>query len=223
MLALSVAIAWQAAPFVQNVANSFGEQAQAASYWQPVISFLHQPGRHDPANFRVEVVSTARHYESYYLTRGEGEAIPRGWYRQNDFPSNGVLYDRTLSAGAYQRWLRLMGVRYVFLPVHAELDPSAKAEAALLRSGHSGLREISISKDFRAFELPDATPLLTLDAARPGRARARGRRARAARDARAVLALAAAGRHLPAARPLLALLARRRSRRPPASSPARTG
>ena len=67
-------------------------------YWQPVIGFLHQPGRHDPANFRVEVVATARHYESYYLTRGEGEAIPRGWYRQNDFPTNGVLYDRTISA-----------------------------------------------------------------------------------------------------------------------------
>jgi hypothetical protein len=167
VLALSVAIAWQAAPFVQNLANSYGEQAQAASYWQPVISFLHQPGRHDPANFRVEIVSTARHYESYYLTRGEGEAIPRGWYRQNDFPSNGVLYDRTLSAGAYERWLRLMGVRYVFLP-NAELDASAKAEAALLRSGHSGLREVPISKDFRAFELPGATPLLTLDSARPG-------------------------------------------------------
>jgi hypothetical protein len=167
VLALSVAIAWQAAPFVQNLANSYGEQAQAASYWQPVIAFLHEPGRHDPANFRVEIVSTARHYESYYLTRGEGEAIPRGWYRQNDFPSNGVLYDRTLSAGAYERWLRLMGVRYVFLP-NAELDGSAQAEAALLRSGHSGLREVPISKDFRAFELPDATPLLTLDSARPG-------------------------------------------------------
>ena len=211
MLALTVAIAWQAAPFVQNVAASFGEQAQAASYWQPVISFLHQPGRHDPANFRVEVVSTARHYESYYLTRGEGEAIPRGWYRQNDFPTNGVLYDRTLSAVAYQRWLRLMGVRYVFLPIHAELDPSAKAEAELLRSGHSGLREISISKNFRAFELPDATPMLTLDAARPDTPALAGDRERAARDARAVLALAAAGRHVPAARPLLALLARRRS------------
>jgi hypothetical protein len=181
-LALSVAIAWQAAPFVQNVANSFGEQAQAASYWQPVISFLHQPGRHDPANFRVEVVSTARHYESYYLTRGEGEAIPRGWYRQNDFPSNGVLYDRTLSAGAYERWLRLMGVRYVFLP-DAQLDPSAKAEAALLRSGHSGLREIAISKDFRAFELPNATPLLTLDTARPGAAALAGE-ARVLRETR---------------------------------------
>src|SRR4029077_1599109 len=104
---------------------------------------------------------------SYYLTRGEGEAIPRGWYRQNDFPTNGVLYDRTLSAGAYQRWLRLMGVRYVFLPVNAQLDPSAKAEAALLRSGHSGLHEIAISKTSRALELPGATPMLTLDAARP--------------------------------------------------------
>jgi hypothetical protein len=166
VLALAVAIAWQGAPFFQNVANSFGEQAQAASYWQPVISFLDQPGRHDPANFRVEIVSTARHYESYYLTRGEGEAIPRGWYRQNDFPSNGVLYDRTLSAAAYQRWLRLMGVRYVFLP-NAALDPSARAEADLLRSGRSGLRELAISKDFRAFELPGATPMLTLAAARP--------------------------------------------------------
>ena len=166
VLALSVAIAWQAAPFVQNVANSFGEQAQAASYWQPVISFLDQPGRHDPANFRVEVVSTARHYESYYLSRGEGEALPRGWYRQNDFPSNSVLYDRTLSAAAYDGWLRLMGVRYVFLP-NAALDPSARAEADLLRSGHSGLRELPFaSKDFRAYELPDATPLLTLGAAR---------------------------------------------------------
>ena len=166
-LALSVAIAWQAAPFVQNVANSFGEEAQAASYWQPVISFLREPGRHDPANFRVEIVSTARHYESYYLTRGEGEAIPRGWYRQNDFPTNGVLYDRTLSAAAYERWLRLMGVRYVFLP-NAELDSSARAEADLLRSGLSGLRELPLSKDFRVFELPNATPLLTLGTATPG-------------------------------------------------------
>src|SRR3954454_12882822 len=118
-------------------------------------------GCHVRAKVGVGVGAMARHYESYYLTRGEGEAIPRGWYRQNDFPTNGVLYDRTLSAVAYQRWLRLMGVRYVFLPIHAALDPSAKAEAELLRSGHSGLREISISKNFRAFELPEATPMLT--------------------------------------------------------------
>src|SRR3954454_6997208 len=102
-------------------------------------------GCHVRAKVGVGVGAMARHYESYYLTRGEGEAIPRGWYRQNDFPSNGVLYDRTLSTGAYERWLRLMGVRYVFLP-NAELDASAKAEAALLRSGHSGLREVPISK-----------------------------------------------------------------------------
>jgi hypothetical protein len=196
VLALSVAIAWQAAPFVQNVANSFGEQAQAASYWQPVIGFLNEPGRHDQANFRVEVVATARHYESYYLTRGEGEAIPRGWYRQNDFPTNGVLYDRTLSAGAYQRWLRLMGVRYVFLP-DAQLDPSARAEAALLRSGHSGLREIPIAKNFRAFELPNATPLLTLSTVRPGAAALAGE-ARVLRETREQfwLSLPVAGTYL---------------------------
>ena len=94
-----------------------------------------------------------------------------------------MLYDRTLSAAAYQRWLRLMGVRYVFLPIHADLDESAKAEAALLRSGLSGLREISISNDFRAFELPNATPLLTLGAARPGAASLTGE-ARVLRETR---------------------------------------
>ena len=195
-LALSVAIAWQAAPFVKNIANSFGEQAQAASYWQPVISFLREPGRHDPANFRVEIVATARHYESYYLTRGEGEAIPRGWYRQNDFPTNGVLYDRTLSAAAYQRWLRLMGVRYVFLP-DTELDTSAKAEAALLRSGLSGLREIPLSKNFRAFELPNATPLLTLSTPRADAASLTGE-ARVLRETREQfwLSLPVAGTYL---------------------------
>ena len=175
VLALTVAIAWQAAPFVQNVANSFGEQAQSASYWQPVISFLHQPGRHDPANFRVEVVSTARHYESYYLTRGEGEAIPRGWYRQNDFPTNGVLYDRTLSAGAYQRWLRLMGVRYVFLPVNAQLDPSAQG-----RGRAAAQRSQRPARDLDLEELPRlraAGRHAAADARRgpPGRACARGR------------------------------------------------
>ena len=46
--------------------------------------------------------------------------------------------------------------------------PRRAPRPTLLRSGHSGLREISISKDFRAFELPDATPLLTLGSARPG-------------------------------------------------------
>ena len=188
-----------------------------------MISFLHQPGRHDPANFRVEVVSTARHYESYYLTRGEGEAIPRGWYRQNDFPSNGVLYDRTLSAGAYQRWLRLMGVRYVFLPITPSSTRPRRPRPRCCAAGTAGCARSRSRRTSAPSSCPDATPMLTLDARAPGRARARGRRARAARDARAVLALAAAA---PAptccastTRPTGASTIRRR----PASSPARTG
>jgi len=93
-----------------------------------------------------------------------------------------VLYDHTLSAGAYQRWLRLMGRALRLLP-NAALDPVGAREADLLRSGRSGLREISISKDFRAFELPDATPLLTLGAARRIHPRWRAKRACCARRA----------------------------------------
>ena len=62
----------------------------------------------------------------------------RGWYRQNDFPQNELLYDRTLAARAYESWLRGLGVRYVVLS-DAPPDYSSRGEAALIRSGRSGL------------------------------------------------------------------------------------
>ena len=223
VLALSVAIAWQAAPFVQNVANSFGEQAQAASYWQPVITFLHQPGRHDPANFRVEVVSTARHYESYYLTRGEGEAIPRGWYRQNDFPTNGVLYDRTLQRRRVSALAAPDG-RALRLPAHTPSSTPRRAPrptcCAVATAGcaRSRSRRTSAPSSCRT-----PTPMLTLDAPRPdSRSLAPTTRVlRATREHPGGLATRAPARTCCACatRPTGASTTRPR----PASSPARTG
>jgi hypothetical protein len=91
----------------------------------------------------------------------------RGWYRQVDLADNPVLYQKTIAPYEYQRWLRSRAVRYVLLP-NTKLDTEgAEAEAALLRSGRSGLDIAAVRGAWTVYELPDPTPLLT----GPGEAR----------------------------------------------------
>ena len=71
-----------------------------------------------------------------------------------------MLYDRTLAARAYQRWLRGLGVRYVVL-TDAPPDYSSRAEAALIRSGRSGLVEVFRSVHVDVYEVPHARPIVT--------------------------------------------------------------
>ena len=99
------------------------------SFWYPVIAFLEHALRPD---HRVQVVATADNWEAFYLAR-RGVPLARGWFRQDDFPANAVLYGK-LTPQRYDTWLRRTGVRYVFLP-DDPLDYSARNEAALLRSG----------------------------------------------------------------------------------------
>ena len=58
------------------------------------------------------MVASWGHWEADYLPR-EGIPIARGWFRQDDFPQNAVLYQSTLTAAEYDAWLRSVGVRYV--------------------------------------------------------------------------------------------------------------
>ena len=76
------------------------------------------------------MVATEGHWEAFYLAK-HGIALARGWFRQDDFPQNAVLYQPTLSAAQYQAWLRSVGVHYVLLP-RAPLDYSAVTEARLV-------------------------------------------------------------------------------------------
>ena len=64
------------------------------------------PAPHLSPSYRVEAVDTAEHWPAAYLPDA-GIPIVRGWYRQNDFPQNELLYDKTLAAPAtYEAWLR---------------------------------------------------------------------------------------------------------------------
>lgn len=155
-LAVVAAVAvWQGVSPVTEWTASTAAPGQRASYWTPVLAFLNA---HESPDYRVEVVQSKRYWEAYYIA-GAGYAMARGWYRQDDYPGNAVLYNAPTPA-SYRRWLRSVGVRYVFL-ADTTLDPSSGAEAALLRSGRSGLAIVARSGPWTVYALPAATPIVT--------------------------------------------------------------
>jgi hypothetical protein len=160
---LALALTFQLGPAVRNAYSAWSDPATAARFWRPAVRFLDP--RRSP-QFRTEVVATAGHWEAFYLARRR-IALARGWYRQDDFPQNAVLYRPAITGNAYRAWLRRVGVRYVLLP-HAPLDYSALAEARLLRSGRSGLRRVAALPGWTVFALPHPTPILTAEGPAPG-------------------------------------------------------
>jgi hypothetical protein len=156
---LAATAALQVGPWIRDAYSAWGNPAESVAYWRPAVDYLRRQG---DDQHRVEAVATWGHWEAYYLARA-GFPLARGWFRQDDFPENRVLYDHHLTAAEYDGWLRLLGVRFVVLP-DAVLDYSSAAEARLLRSGRSGLQLVSESRHLRIYELPDAAPIVSAPA-----------------------------------------------------------
>jgi hypothetical protein len=155
VLAFGLALAWNLSPLAYSFTRSSHDRSASAAYWTPVIGFLSHSLS---PNYRVEAVGTADHWEAVYLPKA-GIPIVRGWFRQDDFPQNEVLYDK-LSRVSYLRWLRHLSVRYVVL-TDAAPDYSAKREIALLRSGGSGLRIVFESAEATVYAVPSPLPIVT--------------------------------------------------------------
>ncbi|MGN6432036.1 MAG: hypothetical protein ACTHNB_15095 [Gaiellaceae bacterium] len=180
VIVLALALSWNVTPLAFSFVKASDDPAAEASYWRPAISYLH---RHLGLSYRVEAVDTAGHWDAVYLPRA-GVPLARGWFRQNDYPQNKLLYtDDALGHHAYLAWLRSLGVRFVVLP-DAPLDYSASREAQLLRSGHSGLTVVMRSEHLTIFEVPSPRSLIT----GPSRARVV-----ALTETRVSVAVAAAG------------------------------
>ena len=146
---LALATCWNLTPAVAAVLRSSPDAESA--YWAPAIGALQQ--RLSPS-YRVEVVDTTDHWAAAYLPAA-GISIVRGWFRQDDFPTNEALYDAAdLNAPVYLHWLRSVGAAYVLLP-DAAPDYSARAEARLIGSGHSGLRFVERTGHVRIYAVPD--------------------------------------------------------------------
>jgi hypothetical protein len=153
---VAVAGFWNISALAHTARAASADTAHTAAYWAPAVRYLHA---HLSPSYRVEAVDTIEHWPAAYLPDA-GIPIVRGWYRQNDFPQNEVLYDPGLGAKAYRAWLRDLGVRYVVL-ADAVPDYSSRAEAALLRSGRSGLVPVFRGTHIRIFEVKDASPIVT--------------------------------------------------------------
>jgi hypothetical protein len=152
---LLLAVWWNVNPLAVSYARGSAEPAAEEAYWRPAIDFLHA---NLTPSYRVEAVDTAGHWAAVYLPRA-GIPLARGWYRQDDFPHNELLYSE-LGPRAYLAWLRGLGIRYVVL-TGAPPDYSARGEAALLESGRSGLRPVLRTANLAVFEVPGARPIVT--------------------------------------------------------------
>ena len=155
--AIVAALASNVLPYAAMVPDRASSIDAHASFWRPVVRFL---GARSRPGYRVEVVPTANHWESYFLPAA-GIAMARGWYRQLDIADDAVLYARRLTGATYRDWLRAHAVRYVVLP-HLALEAiDARREAELIESGAAGLRKVSSSAAATTYELRHPQPMLT--------------------------------------------------------------
>ena len=127
--AMLLAVSWNVSPLATNYLQDRADVTANASTWPAAVSFLEE---HAVPQYRVEAVDTVGHWPAFYLADAN-VPLARGWFRQDDFPENAVLYSK-LGPHAYLRWLHSLGVGYVVLS-KAPPDYSSAAEAKLVRSG----------------------------------------------------------------------------------------
>lgn len=157
-VALALAASWNLTPLAASFAHGVQDSAAHAAYWAPTIDYLKG---HLSPSYRVEAVDTAGHWPANFLAQAN-IPLARGWFRQEDFPQNKVLYGE-LGAQAYVAWLRKVSARYVVL-TSAPSDYSSRAEAELLRSGRSGLEVVHRTPTVTVFEVPSPRPLISAPA-----------------------------------------------------------
>ena len=161
VLALALVACWNVTPLAWGLDHNVSDPTSRPQFWSATVAALR--ARLTP-DYRVEVVDTAGHWGAFYLARA-GIPLARGWYRQDDFPQNAVLYGH-LSPNSYLTWLRRTAVRFVVL-TDGQPDYSAQQEAALLEAHPHLLRPVVRLHDTTILEVRRPAPLVH----GPGRAR----------------------------------------------------
>ena len=151
----ALALAWNVTPLAAGLAHTESDVTAHSVVWRAPLAYLHA---HLRPGYRVEAVDTAEHWPAFYLAES-GIPLVRGWFRQDDFPFDALLY-RQLTPVAYQRWLRKLGVAYVVL-TRSPPDYSSRGEAALVRSGRAGLHRVWASREVAIYDVPRPRPIVT--------------------------------------------------------------
>jgi hypothetical protein len=155
LLVVAAAVSWNLTPLASSYINNSADVTANQATWPAAIAFLRA---NLSPSYRVEAVDTAAHWPAVYLADAK-IPLARGWFRQDDFPQNEVLYDK-FGAKAYLQWLRSLGVRYVVLS-DAPPDYSSRAEASLVRSGLSGLVPVFYTQSLTIYAVPHPRAIVT--------------------------------------------------------------
>ena len=153
-VALPAAIWWLWSPAVDGIVRAGRDPSAAVDYHQPLIDAVRSAG---PANGRLEVVPTQRHWETVHVATEL--PLARGWERQLDMGRNPVFYGPELDPEAYHRWLRDHAVRFVAL-ADVPIDPSGRQEADLVRRGLPFLEPVWHDEHWRLWRVVDAEPMV---------------------------------------------------------------
>jgi hypothetical protein len=146
---LALAVAFNVSPLAASYVKSSGDKTERPLAWRGAIAFLRT---HLGPGYRVEAVDTATHWPAAYLADAH-IPIARGWFRQDDFPTNAVLYGK-LGVHSYVQWLHALGVLYV-VRAHAQPDYSSRAEAAIAKR----LRPVYRSREVTVYAVPHPRPI----------------------------------------------------------------
>jgi hypothetical protein len=184
---LALALTWNVTPLAAGWARGTQDISSHPEVWRAPVAYLHA---HLRPGYRVEAVDTTDHWPAYYLATAR-IPLARGWFRQDDFPFDALLYrEKPLGAVPYRRWLRRLGVAYVVL-TRAPPDYSSRAEARLVRSGRAGLLRIFSTPEVSIYAVPGARSIVT----GPGRPTVR-----AFRESRLTIRVSRGGTYLVAVR-----------------------
>jgi hypothetical protein len=146
-----VYLQWQAP--VRDIRTADDNSEVTFAYFQPMMTYLsRQPG----PPFRIEIPFTLFHWEAYEVA--PEFPLARGWERQLDIKDDALFYGGRLTPARYDAWLHRLAVRYVAV-ADAELDYSAKQEAALIDRGLPFLRLVYRSRHWRVYAVRDPTPI----------------------------------------------------------------
>jgi hypothetical protein len=158
LILIAASLSLQVMPAASAIGDSVNNPTTDPTFW---VGTQHYLTHHLSVNYRVEVVPTSAHWESYYLP-DVGIPLARGWFRQDDYPLNASLYADALSPGRYAAWLRRLAIAYVVLP-NATIDPFARSEATLVQHQASaiGLKRVFGDPHTTIFAVTNPTPLIT--------------------------------------------------------------
>lgn len=154
---LALALTWNVSPLAAGWTRGAQDVTSNAKVWRAPVAYLHE---HLRPGYRVEAVDTTDHWPAYYLATAR-IPLARGWFRQDDFPFDALLYrHKPLTAVPYLRWLRRLGVAYVVL-TRAPPDYSSRGEARLVRSGRTVLRPVFSTREISVYAVPNAQQIVT--------------------------------------------------------------